>query len=539
MFNEYGQRIIHLDGKSFAGMRNLRLLQISNVDLSKDLEYLSSELRYLKWHGDPSNSLPSNFHPMKLFALDLCHSRIKYLWKGMETFERLKTIKLSYSHNLIETPDFTGVPILKMLDLESCTRLRKVHDSVGLLERLTTLNLKGCKNLVSFPSNVSGLKLLKILNLQRCSKLDHLPQNLGELEVLEELDAGETAIRQVPPSIAGLSKLESLSLCGCKVQSWWSLFWSLFLPRKYFDSMCLSLPRLSGLFSLKRLDLNDCGLSDGTLPNDLGTLCSLKALRLSNNNFVSLPNSIKRLSKLLILRLENCRSLQSLPELPPEIAFVGAKDCISSEDVSNALRGGTFPTFVVHLFNCLKLHENLGQENNLAIVLLKQYLLQQPVNLSSQFHIRLPGKDIPEWFSCKNDGNSVEIGLPPNWLNDDFMGIAMCGVFEPALENLDMECVMSILGSRYAFNFRIPCFTAVESHHLWLAYISRVEFEYHTTCQNTPYLDPSELHEYHTSITEMKEVKRFRIESDNCIHVFYGHIYTALQYNGNNINVIL
>ncbi|KAK0592821.1 hypothetical protein LWI29_026044 [Acer saccharum] len=462
MFNKHEQRIIHLDGKSFSGMINLRLLQINNVDLSEDLEYLSNELRYLKWHGYPSNSLPSNFRPRKLFALDLCHSRIKYLWKGMETFERLKTIKLSYSHNLIETPDFTWVPNLEMLDLEGCTRLCKVHDSVGLLERLTILNLKGCKNLVSFPSNVS--RLLKILNLQGCSKLDHLPQNLGELEVLEELDAGETAIRQVPPSIARLSNLKSLSFCGCKVQGWRSIF----LPRKYFDSMCLSLPRLSG-----------------------------------------------------------------------------AEDCISLEDVLNALRGGTFPRFALHLFNCLKLHENLGQENNLAIVLLKQYL-QQAVNPSCQFHIRLPGFDIPEWFSCKNDGNSVEIGLPPDWLNDDFMGIAMCGVFEPALENLDcsveMECNISILTNRYRFYFKIPSFTAVESHHLWLAYMSRVTVEYNTSPQPIAWVDPSDSLKrlIILGLVEMTEGKKKHHQNKayaTCIHVeFDCKLYKKSTSEGDDDN---
>ncbi|KAI9156378.1 hypothetical protein LWI28_005312 [Acer negundo] len=280
MLDKSKQRITHLNGESFSNMRNLRLLEIRNVDLSRDIEYLSNELRFLKWPEYPLNSLPSNFQPHKLVELNLCRSHIRYLWKDIKAFERLKTIKLSYSHNLIETPDFTRVPNLEMLDLE------------------------------------------------------------------------------------------------------------------------------------------------------------------------------------------------------------GAEDCISLEDVSNALRGGTSPDFALHLFNCLKLHENLGQENNLAIMLLKQYL-QQPVNLSSQFHIRLPGFDIPEWFSCKNDGNSVEIGLPPDWLNDDFMGIAMCGVFEPALENLDciagMRCTMSIMRNRYDFYFKIPSFTAVDSHHLWLAYISRVKFEYHTS----------------------------------------------------------
>ncbi|KAI9180124.1 hypothetical protein LWI28_001482 [Acer negundo] len=54
---------LKLTGKSFSVMRNLRLLIINDVDvhLSKDLEYLSNELRFLKWHGYPLKSLPSSF----------------------------------------------------------------------------------------------------------------------------------------------------------------------------------------------------------------------------------------------------------------------------------------------------------------------------------------------------------------------------------------------------------------------------------------------------------------------------------------------
>ncbi|KAI9156822.1 hypothetical protein LWI28_012709 [Acer negundo] len=118
MLNKSKRQIPHLDGKSFSSMSKLRLLKISNVDHSKDLIYLSNELRFLKWDGYPSNSLPPTFQARKLFELNLCHSKIKYLWKGMKTFEKLKKIKLSYSHNLIETPDFTSVPNLEKLNLE-------------------------------------------------------------------------------------------------------------------------------------------------------------------------------------------------------------------------------------------------------------------------------------------------------------------------------------------------------------------------------------------------------------------------------------
>ncbi|KAI9156472.1 hypothetical protein LWI28_007287 [Acer negundo] len=109
-----------LNAKSFIGMKNLMLLKINNVDLYEDLEYLPNKLRYLKWHGCPSKTLPPNFRAQKLLELNLCYSQINYLWTGKKAFKELTTIKLSHSCNLIETPDFTEVPNLEMLDLEAC-----------------------------------------------------------------------------------------------------------------------------------------------------------------------------------------------------------------------------------------------------------------------------------------------------------------------------------------------------------------------------------------------------------------------------------
>ncbi|KAK0591978.1 hypothetical protein LWI29_011217 [Acer saccharum] len=106
-------------------------------------------------------------------------------------------------------------------------------------------------------------------------------------------------------------------------------------------------------------------------------------------------------------------------------------------------------------------------------------MLQQ---LGNRCHIGLPGNEIPEWFSCRSDDNSVKIGLPPNWLNDEFMGIAMCGVL--SLDHKDFDgrqigviCIMDILGISYEFTFATYRSTTFESDHLWLAYESRELFE--------------------------------------------------------------
>ncbi|KAH9751270.1 ADP-ribosyl cyclase/cyclic ADP-ribose hydrolase [Citrus sinensis] len=419
-----------LEAKSFSTMSNLRLLEINNLYSSGNLEYLSNNLRYLKWHEYPFNSLPVSFRPEKLFKLNLCNSRIKYLWKGIKPLKELKFMNLSHSCNLIRTPDFTGVPNLERLNLEGCTRLL---------------------------------------------------EDLGEVECLEELDVGGTAIRQIPPSIVQLVNLKIFSLHGCKGQPPKILssnfFLSLLLPNKNSDSMCLSFPRFTGLSSLQTLDLSDCNLLEGAIPSDIGSLFSLEAIDLSGNNFFSLPSSINQLLKLKILCLEKCRNLKSLPELPPEIVFVGAEDCTSLETISAFAKLSRSPNIALNFLNCFKLVEDQVSKDNLAVTLMKQWLLEVP-NCSSQFHIFLPGNEIPRWFRFRNIGGSVTMTAPRL---DNFIGFAVCAVLSlpRCMDRFYSEIQCKLLWGEddYKFSVAIPSFTTLESDHLWLAYLPRETFK--------------------------------------------------------------
>ncbi|KAK0591690.1 hypothetical protein LWI29_006392 [Acer saccharum] len=345
MLNKPKERIFRLNGKSFSSMSNLMLLKLSNVDVSEGQIYLPNNLRFLKWHGFPLKTLPSNFPTWNLFELNLCGSQINYLWKGMKDFPKLKTVKLSNSHNLIETPDFTMVPNLEMLDVKGCTKLRKVHESVEVLKSLSVLNLEGCKNLQSFQV-FFVLKSLKILNLQGCSKLDKFPENLEELEHLEELDVGGTAITQ-------------------------------------------------------------------------GVLMAVKKQR----------------------------------------------------------------------------RQNL-------------------------FDICIPGNEIPKWFNCRSDEDTVKIGLPSNWLNDEFMGIAMCAVFKPDHKDLDgrkyVNCCMDIIGNHHQYSSGPRRFTTFKSNHLWLNYVPRELFE----CGRSLTLESAHLNPY-LHPCEYDSTNSVLVSTSTCIHAHF------------------
>ncbi|XP_034225488.1 disease resistance protein RUN1-like [Prunus dulcis] len=185
--------VVHADAKCFSRMKKLRLLNLANVNLSNDLEYLSDNLRSLEWDGYPSKYFPLHFNPENLLELNMCHSHIESFWTGVKLLYNLKIFKLSHSLNLVNTPDFRGFPNLEYLILEGCIRLYKVDPSLGMLERITQINLKDCKSLVHLPRSVYGLKSVKVLNLSGCSKLDKLPNELGNAECLEELDVSGTS----------------------------------------------------------------------------------------------------------------------------------------------------------------------------------------------------------------------------------------------------------------------------------------------------------------------------------------------------------
>ena len=65
-----------LEPKCLEKMKNLKFLIVSNVDICRGLKYIPNELRVLDWSGFPLSSLPSNFDPQKLVALNMPKSLV-------------------------------------------------------------------------------------------------------------------------------------------------------------------------------------------------------------------------------------------------------------------------------------------------------------------------------------------------------------------------------------------------------------------------------------------------------------------------------
>nr|KYP45065.1 TMV resistance protein N [Cajanus cajan] len=195
----------------------------------------------------------------KLAFLNLqnCSNLISINFGDESNLCSLRVLHLSGCIKLENTPDFTSATNLEYLDIDGCTSLSLVDESIGALTKLTFLSLRDCKKLVSIPNNINTMTSLQTLDLCGCLKLTYMP--LGEV----------------------------------------------------FNSS-------SHLESLIFLDIGFCNLLE--VPDAIGELSCLERLNLQGNNFVALPYSIKGLQCLAYLNLSHCHQLTALPDLPSRSA---------------------------------------------------------------------------------------------------------------------------------------------------------------------------------------------------------------------------
>jgi len=157
---------------------------------------------------------------------------------------------------------------------------------------VTELDLKNCK-LTVLPASISRFGVLRKLDLGN-NRLSTLPAVLPS--TLLTLFCLNNNFETIPPAIAELPHLRMLSFKSCRLR----------------DVGVAPLPP-----SLVWLILTDNELV--TLPDSLGRLTRMRKLMLANNHLASLPSSLAAMRELELLRLAN-NQLKELPawlyELP-------------------------------------------------------------------------------------------------------------------------------------------------------------------------------------------------------------------------------
>ncbi|WVZ17562.1 hypothetical protein V8G54_010544 [Vigna mungo] len=224
------------------------LTSIESVRPTEISGYLLNKIRWLSSHGLSSECLPNNFYEDKATAIDLKRSLLRFLWKTPQVLRSLKVLNLGHSNHLTTTPDFTGLPSLEQLVLKYCSRLSKVHRSIGSLNSLTLLNSKYCTSLNNLPTEIYDLKSLRTFILSGCSKIHIMDKDIAKLESLITLIAENTAVKRVPFSIVSSKGIGYMSLRGFEglshnffpsiIRSWMS---STMNPISYIHSFCMDM----------------------------------------------------------------------------------------------------------------------------------------------------------------------------------------------------------------------------------------------------------------------------------------------------------
>ncbi|XP_008231887.1 PREDICTED: TMV resistance protein N-like isoform X2 [Prunus mume] len=440
---------------NFEEVQNLERLDLEGCE---SLVEIDSSIRVLK----------------KLIFLNLKDCKSLESLPGEIAMEYLEILILSGCSNVKRIPEFVGhMENLWKISLDE-TAIEDIPSSIEGLTKLSVLDIRDCVNLTHLPSTIGNLKFLKSLNASGCTQLAELTASFQELVSLEKLDLSGTAIEKWPFSVLHLKKLKSFIFHGPKGRSPqpWHVSLPFRWPLKSLQPMSQFLPPLSGLCSLRELDLSDHNLRDGTILADIGCLSSLVSLNLSGNDFVKLPESISQLSQLENLYLSGCRSLEYLPLLSSSKSLqVTANGCTSLERLQHPLNLDTLNSSCFNLMNCFGLVEKESHDHK-TFTMLRKYL-QRISYPGDRFEIVIPGSKIPWWFSRQRVGSSVSIQVTPNWCDNKWMGYALCAVFQVFSSGWELSCVLDVNGQK---EYPAPVLsTDVQpvSDHLWLFYVSR------------------------------------------------------------------
>lgn len=93
----------------------------------------------------------------------------------------------------------------------------------------------------------------------------------------------------------------------------------------------------------------------------------------------------------------------------------------------------------------------------------------------TEFCIILPGDGIPEWIRHQMTGSSVTIELPPDWYDGNFLGFAVCLVFEGKMRCFpgEISCQLNNFAFYYTYWSVYPEYEFLGPDHVWLAYQPR------------------------------------------------------------------
>ncbi|XP_028765369.1 TMV resistance protein N-like [Neltuma alba] len=392
-----------IDSEAFKKMTELRLLQLDYVNLKGDYNHLSKKLRY---------------------------SNLKVVWIKPQKLSMLKTLHLSHSPYLTQTPDFSYLPNLERLVMKDCRSLILIHKSIGDLKNLLHVNLKDCKSLKDLPRSIYKLKSVKTLILSGCFLIDHLEEDIEQMESLTTLMADNTGIIKVPFSLARLEGLKHgyVSFPGHEGRAqdiFPSLIWSWMSPDNIPHSRIEEFVQsISSIDISVRQDSGFCGLSPF-----LGDLVKLRGMwEQCRSRF----RFNERMARLLDALYEtNFVGFESTRDIPQISHMEASPSCEVHDQVHIARPADSLKSLLIQLG-----------------VLDKANVLKEEISQGWKYggwdDSQLPGDQYPDWFIFKGEGRSVILKVP-QVIGCRLKAILLNVVYCSCMDNTMPQLLMSVL----------------------------------------------------------------------------------------------
>ncbi|KAK7260418.1 hypothetical protein RIF29_26443 [Crotalaria pallida] len=302
-------------------------------------------------------------------------------------------MNVSDCHSVTHIPNLNGANRLRELKLHRCDELVSVDESVGFLSNLAYLSASECSKLRFFLRNIY-LPSLEHLSFSLCNNLECFPEIDKEMGKPLKIYLMDTSIELLPHSVGNLVGLEYVDMTCCyKLQ---------YLPSSLFMLPNLVTLKVGGCSqlqesirrpqvsnSLKTLHHGFAGLLDEDLHMIIHNFPKLEDLNLTSNHFVSFPTRIQESTCLTSLDVSCCAKLKEIPELPPSVKKVNARECSSL---------------------------------NAETLAMLWFQVRKEIK---RLQVIMPSTEIPKWFHHRNEG-----GIPVFKARGKFPVVAVAFVLE-------------------------------------------------------------------------------------------------------------
>ncbi|MCW5953809.1 MAG: hypothetical protein KIT69_16265, partial [Propionibacteriaceae bacterium] len=286
---------------NFAGNQLTGSIPITIGDMNS-LEFLSLS------HNQLSGSIPdtiANIVPLKRIYIIANHLSGS-IPDSISTMSSLLEIDLSSNKLEGYIPDNIGnVNTLEVLNLANNQINGTIPESITLLSSLRKLFLNDNMLTGSIPEeNISNLTSLEYLILNNNQLSGPIPSKIGDLISLQELNLQNNMLNGHIPSNIGNSAMWTTSI---KVIDLRNNQITGVLPKSIGQSSSSSSSPIEQLYLSNNMLY-------GSIPDDIGTLLSLKVLDIQANNLNgTIPESIGNCTSLEILNLEGNNLIGSIP----------------------------------------------------------------------------------------------------------------------------------------------------------------------------------------------------------------------------------